>query len=675
MKHSKPTVNRILLKSIPINRKIKGYWTRKYLRIAQNCGIEEAQRKMKHLRVTILSYIADENRSLNLDNYVKSSGFRRNGNLLRLFQYADTQPHLVLNYLKLYSGHTKSTQSVDDAAFSTKQRLDNVRSSDKVPQAMLTWLDVLSLSSRDKAKYYYEAKQKQIMFSHYCRHHTLQEWMAYWKKWYSLCRKGLTSACKADDKLVFPEVYKDFDVTSQASEAYSADFADLVSLHQNDYDPPLNKEELDFIDGFLHEEIQNQLYEVLWGETPGYSGLFKHTSILSGTYVGHVHHIRKKGGGTELRDIAVPNRFIQMALSPGAARLYNLVAQFPCDATFNQNKFDTKIQNRVNNVNLYQGSVDLSKATDNLPLSWGETCVQSLINIFGLSSDEERRSIELFSTVARANWEDQGYLINWNVGQPLGSLPSFAMLAITHNFFIESLALSQGLGHSPYVILGDDIVIFNRKLRVAYIRALTRRRIPLSLHKSFSGRLSEFAGKTYIKNCVPFYCSDHNAITWNSLFDWQATTGIRIPWSNLPREIRKRIIKLVKSYDANLDGSINPMKMASMAYSQAQQCIVFGRGSIQFANEQMIGNPEIFFEEVWSSEKELPDPVYHTGITLIGDGHPVVLMNERYAEKHGYFQRFRPVVLPQWYKDKVRPCATDIAIRAGYKACLELFKL
>jgi hypothetical protein len=491
--------------------------------------------------------------------------------------------------------------------------------------------------------------------------------------------------------------------SEQESRTYMRDLAALVSMHVNQ-DSCLSHEQLDFVDEFLSEEVGDALYAVLWGDdlsNQDLSGIFQESELYDGQFVGYIHHIHKKGGGTDLRDIAVPIRFIQNALVPAADRMYNLVRKLPKDATFDQDKFDTKIQNRVNNDNLYQGSVDLSKATDNLPFAWGERIVTKLQGMFGYQTlfdpmegelvalgywspaddmkqkaeDRFVKSFDLFKTVARANWLDEGFLTEWKVGQPLGSLPSFAMLAITHNLLLESLGASLGLAHSPYVVLGDDVVIMNKRLRKRYIRDLSSRGIPLSLHKSYEGRLSEFAGKTYVKNNVPFYCSDHNPITWNSLFDWQVTTGIRIPWKYLPGAVKKKIFRIVRD---TLGGSEKPstcrvVAMAKDSYDLVQTCEVHGRGSHIYpvrdsaVLEQRIAD----YFKYRVSERTIPDAVKHTGITLMSNGHPVVLMSNEFADKDGYFQRFRPIELPEWYKAKVRPVATDAAIAAACLACAQ----
>jgi hypothetical protein len=656
---------------------MKRYWRAKYERIVDNCGPAEAGTKFKNLRVQVLSYIADADRKSNLDKYLRQAGFRCNGYLRMLFEYADTQPHFVLSFLKIFSMELKSSQSMDQAAGNTKARLEAVRANASTPKYLMGWLN--NLITPHGVSYRRARRDQYDPFHKLALNHSYEEWHEYWLKWYCILRNGWKSSSSLDYKPVFPEIYKDYADPDRFSRSYRADFADLVSMHFTE-DPALSAGQLGFVDESLNDEVGDALYAVLWGETQGFEDLFQETSILSGLTVGHVHHIHKKGGGTDLRDIAVPNRFIQNALVPAADRMYNLVRKLPKDATFDQDRFDALIQNRVNNDNLYQGSVDLSKATDNLPFHWGDVIIsfleRELRDPDPEADTEFSRSYDLFRTVARARWEDEGYLITWKVGQPLGSLPSFAILAITHNLLVESLAASLGYRHSPYFVLGDDIVITNKKLRLRYIRDLRSRGIPLSLHKSFEGRLSEFAGKTYVKNCVPFYCSDHNPVTWESLFDWQRTTGIRIPWDNLPKAIKGKVYHLVRSEICEKDPSCRQvMKLARASYDLVLSCEITGRGShiYQLSDSALLSELiSGYFERRYNLDNPIPDAVKHTGITLIGSGHPVVLMNTRFADKDGYFLRYRPVKLPDWYKTKVRPCATSSAIRAAIGACSEM---
>jgi hypothetical protein len=678
-----PRLNGVILSSIPLNRKMKRYWISKYERIAENCGVEEAQRKFKNLRVTLLKYLADTNRKSNLDVHLKNSGFRCNGYLRMLFEYADTQPHFVLSFLKLYSSTQESSMTTDEAATAVNQRLKQVKAQQQVPVYLTLWVNIACMPYHGRHDHYLAAKRNmKHCFHAFASRVTPRQWHAYWNRWHHRLQKGWKSHASCDYKLVFPEVYKDFK-TDGSSDSYLEDLASLLGMEMYaDTDPdwaPLSRDQLDFVHEYLNDEVADLFQRVVAGEI-SYPEIFGKQSFLSGLSVGHVQHIHKKGGGTELRDIAVPNRFIQLALIPGAARLYHVLRQLPNDATFDQDKFDTYITNRVTNDNLYIGSVDLSKATDNLPLSWGVEIVNSLRHYFGEEGrhlgDEQIRSIELFYTVARAKWEDEGYLMEWDVGQPLGSVTSFAMLGLTHNILLESISLTCGISHSPYRVLGDDVVIGNKKVRKRYIAELRSRAVPLSLHKSYDGRLTEFAGKTYVKNNIPFYTSDHNTITWQALFDWQRTTGIRIAWENLPRAIKSKIASIARSQLVE-KGITNPhhdavVRLAYSSYRLALTCEVPGRGSLLYPLDMSsMSDLIVRYFEYRITDSPVPEAVKHTGITTLRDGSPVMLMHERFAEKDGYFLRFRPVELPAWYKDKVRPCATDSVIHAATAACSE----
>jgi hypothetical protein len=615
-----------------------------------------------------------------------------------LFEYANTQPHYVLSFLKMYTGPVRRTKSVDSAAGDVKRRLDSVKANPAVPKFLRSWLECINTPHGLSWKAAQGLKHPFHALAHTCG--SYESWHEYWLSWWRVLRAGWKSSIKLDYKPVFPEIYKDYQTDSQSSASYDADFADLISLHMSE-GRVLSENQLEFVDSFLDEDVGDALEAFLWGDIlPEVEGIFRNTTVLSGEYVGHIQHIQKKGGGTDYRDIAVPNRFIQNALVPCADKMYNLVRHLPRDATFDQDRFDTKIQNRVNNDTLYQGSVDLSKATDNLPFSWGEEIVWYLSRMFSLKDEDLARSIfhikkessfidaleaerkfdksyDLFKRIARARWEDEGYLIRWKVGQPLGSLPSFAMLAITHNLLVESLAAMLGLSHSPYVILGDDIVIMNKRLRSRYIRELSSRGIPLSLHKSYEGRLSEFAGKTFVRNCVPFYTSDHTPITWESLFDWQRSTGIRIPWVNVPRAIRRRIESLVRTYlraYGLTPSSKLVYQLANSSYDLVLSCEILGRGSHLYPipdSAEWSERAVRYFEMRYTHEDLIPDAVKHSGITLVGGCHPITLMSGEFADKDGYFLRFRPVELPAWYKAKVRPCATDAILKAAITACSE----
>lgn len=701
MRKQASRVNTVILRSIPLNRRVKRYWISKYERIATNCGAEEACKKFKQLRVALLNYKADPHRKSNLDRHLSQTGFRANGMLRALFESCDCQPQFVLNFLKIYSAPTKDRKDLDTTGKETQKRLESVKANPAVPKYLQAWLSFLWIRT---GRSYEIAASKNHPLHKAQASHSFAEWDAYWLKWRNILLKGWKSGQQLDYKQVFPEVYKDYRFPERQSDSYEKDFAELVAMHVPEERVfvgmgALSDESLQFIDEFLADDVASELQRILNSEDDGSIRHWMSYKPFMGIGVGEVQHLPKKGGGTDYRDIAVPNRFIQAALEPIAFRLYHLLRCLPKDATFNQSRFDTVLVNRVTNDSLYQGSVDLSKATDNLPRSWGIAIVNDIMShsyltleerllcqIFGndiVKADLARReeaSWKLFQEVSSANWVDADkYVDRWRVGQPLGSLPSFALLGLTHNLYVEAMGCSLGLLHSPYVILGDDLVVFNAKLRKKYINEAISRSIPLSLSKSYEGQLSEFAGGLFIKNNVPFHTPDHGPLTWNSLFDYQRASGVQIPWVNLPKQLQRHYRKVVAKW-CKING-LSAKQVTSMVDSSYRLILlleIHPRGSSTYPaipdNWVNNGVIERYFEVTHVTDKQRrlrslqrPEATTSSGVVML-KGSPVQLLSERYANKDGWFLRFRPIELPPWYKMKFRPCSTDDAILASLEA-------
>lgn len=664
-----PNVNSVILSSIPIDKNLKRYFLSKYRWLAKHNGLPYACEIFSQMRTVALTYRADPHRVEKREGYISQMPVRKNGWLRKLFGYLDTHPEYVLNFLKLYVGMNKPIVTVEQSANQQDSYLKNRHIDDSVPSYLRRWLDVVT---REKIVSYREFKKAQSNPEHwlyaFAKDHTFKQFIAYCRKWASRLR--LKSLGEDDvsrvmaSKEPLPEMYRDFEKANDVyqSKSLEKDLWDLwnISCYSggdvwfND-EPALSSKAVNFVESLMTPSLMGLYDRLDSGEWKPEAEL----SLLDGLYVGHIHHIPKKGT-VKRRPIAVPNRFLQMGMTLSYHCIKEVVRKLPKDATFDQSRFDKQITNRVSNPNLYVGSVDLSQATDNLPFSWGEAIVESCL--YGQIHPDFDRSWDLFVECSRSKWSNDGILSSWTVGQPLGCLPSFMVLALTHNLILEALAFSLGYGHSPYCVLGDDVVILSKKLRKKYIRDLSNRGIPLSLHKSFEGNLTEFAGKVYIRNHIPFHTSDQGPISWQSLFDYQRATGILIPWNRLPQAIKKRWSKSVENYglgDANVvQRSYHICQMASVD----RCCRQFNYEAESSTLQQFYYHMEVL------SDKISPEPEYRTGLVMVG-GHPITYLNYGYAEKHGFKQRYRRVELPDWYKDKFRPTSTDKLVQC---ACLAL---
>jgi len=99
-------------------------------------------------------------------------------------------------------------------------------------------------------------------------------------------------------------------------------------------------------------------------------------------------------------------------------------------------------------------------------------------------------------------WDSYRYA----VGQPMGALSSWAMLAITHHFLVQLAArragkILPGSWYSQYELLGDDINIFEKEVAQSYLQVMDEIGVPINLSKSVvaSNSTFEFAKVTGYK--------------------------------------------------------------------------------------------------------------------------------------------------------------------------------
>jgi hypothetical protein len=113
-------------------------------------------------------------------------------------------------------------------------------------------------------------------------------------------------------------------------------------------------------------------------------------------------------------------------------------------------------------------SFDLSSATDRLPISLQ---AQVLSLLFSEEVGLAWREV-LVGRDYRMNSPEFRMFgnIRYAVGQPMGALSSFNMLAITHHIIVQVAAFNCGhrTWFENYALLGDDIVICDREVANAY---------------------------------------------------------------------------------------------------------------------------------------------------------------------------------------------------------------
>jgi hypothetical protein len=217
---------------------------------------------------------------------------------------------------------------------------------------------------------------------------------------------------------------------------------------------------------------------------------------------GEVHFLQEPG--YKLRSIASPFRLFQVASQPLKQDLGRLVSTLDWDCTHDQGKAFPFIQKHLQDQKTVY-SVDLSSATDMFPYEIQQIALEA---IYGKTNPY----VKLFRDVSRSSWRSDLGAIVWKKGQPLGFNPSFFTFTLTHGLVLLTL-LGKRYNHE-FFVLGDDVIILDRKLYEKYIDFLKTAGCPYAPDKTLiSSELAEFAGKVVTSDSV------YPQLKWRSVSD------------------------------------------------------------------------------------------------------------------------------------------------------------
>lgn len=173
-------------------------------------------------------------------------------------------------------------------------------------------------------------------------------------------------------------------------------------------------------------------------------------------------------------------------------------------------------------------SFDLSAATDRLPVLLTATIIGNLLGNsemgrlwkfivasrpFGFS-DKEGQNLGLKPSFSISNQVRNDPTTTgpfyYKVGQPMGFLTSWGGLAITHHWVVQKAALDArviklGEFFTDYVVLGDDIVIFNESVAKEYLVLMATLGCEINLSKSIlapTAPVFEFAKRLSLKGSI-----------------------------------------------------------------------------------------------------------------------------------------------------------------------------
>jgi len=214
----------------------------------------------------------------------------------------------------------------------------------------------------------------------------------------------------------------------------------------------------------------------------------------------------------KIRVVAMVSILIQTLMAPLHKWIFARLRLLPTDGTFNQTKPVERLIASFRKDGHWVASYDLSAATDRLPLQLQVDLLRPLLGDSLADLWAYLLVSQPYGLPRIAKSYNLGYSMVWYVvGQPMGALSSWALLALTHHAIVQMAAATvypRELGwFLLYAVLGDDVVIADRLVAQEYLRIMKAIGVEISLAKSLVSNSSslDFAKRTWIRgrDCSP----------------------------------------------------------------------------------------------------------------------------------------------------------------------------
>jgi hypothetical protein len=190
----------------------------------------------------------------------------------------------------------------------------------------------------------------------------------------------------------------------------------------------------------------------------------------------------------KVRVVAITDWWSQTLLAPLHQALFDILREIPQDGTFDQLAPVHRLISYVRASGSPVFSYDLSAATDRLPIAFQIQVLQAL----GVSW-----ALNWAALLVVRPWYLGKEPVFYAVGQPMGALSSWAILAVSHHLLVQIAARRTGMTgwFAHYALLGDDIIIADKTVAGAYLDLITSLGVTINLSKSFeiNGGTCEFA--------------------------------------------------------------------------------------------------------------------------------------------------------------------------------------
>nr|UPW42134.1 MAG: putative RNA dependent RNA polymerase [Guangxi sediment mito-like virus 2] len=270
----------------------------------------------------------------------------------------------------------------------------------------------------------------------------------------SLALRSLFGSVKDLNFLKQPEYLFLMSAGPNSSVAWKGTWLDIKAWSESPYLPHL----LNFIkvSGWEDSRFAQVLFKTL-DQVKGWQ------SLVNPLVLGKLHEKEEAAG--KIRVFAITDIITQGLLKPLHKFLFSLLRNLETDGTFDQTKpakrlLELKREGVLKHHRFY--SYDLSAATDRLPLDFQK---QVLTLLFG----NKEFGSAWGDLLCKRPWYLKDQEIFYSVGQPMGALSSWAMLALSHHVVVAIAASRVGISNfTHYALLGDDIVIANNEVAKAY---------------------------------------------------------------------------------------------------------------------------------------------------------------------------------------------------------------
>jgi len=201
----------------------------------------------------------------------------------------------------------------------------------------------------------------------------------------------------------------------------------------------------------------------------------------------------------KIRVFAMCDAWTQWALEPLHSWLFDTLRHINTDGTFDQMKPVYLSMSKYN----CGYSLDLSAATDRLPISIQVRLLSTLISKDFAVQWARLLVGRTYFLPGNVKLGIAPQELKYSVGQPMGALSSWAMLALTHHLIVQVAAWEAGYSvkewYSGYAVLGDDLVIFDPKVKDQYLLILADLGVECGIAKSLLSNnrsVIEFAKRT-----------------------------------------------------------------------------------------------------------------------------------------------------------------------------------